>query len=779
MTSHARSMQVRRDMTKGEACEGRDSIVSNPTKSRQSPGVAKGGVSFVSRQVRGLVPTRGGLHYSTITVMLILALLTVAGVGGGGGGGSNGVWAGESTTTTTITTDHLTSLLVVDYVLYHRLPSVCFVSSTESQQDPWVERTAARVSRLTQAYMAVLRGPQLRAALGKEMVVVVEEEEGWWRWSGNISSSDAGRSGEARLCGEGLVVFRLISHDDAHFFSLVCDVDPDIMVRSSFLKVFSTTLSEAKWLLLSPVPLHSLHLTSPYLPLHSRVTVGVYSEGSHKVALMEAYHVTTEHNLTHQLSGSWVLHSAHDQFKEEDETLKNLPKSAFRNSRLKAGEGVLNLPGDVDWDTFKKDLRPGEKVLTKSVKFGRLEELQGDPILRRDDLTGVHLRCTTIQSPPRTILTPAADGGVEVTGILGSAFKHMMEVANFTSKCRSTRDGQWGGVVNGRWTGMVGDIVRDEADIALASLDVTQQRTEAVDFLMVIVRTDYRLVMKRPTNDDRMWKTFTSEFTREVWVVLAVMLVVLVFALYLVTRYTNDPTLPFSDCVIIVVSGLCGQGCIIDFQAAASRLVVLTLQVLHVLAMAHYTSQLVSSMAVGPPLPDIASLSEVRRHDTLKLGFIQGSSVTEYFKTSQSQDHQVIWQTMDKNNLVKNREEGMTRVLEKPFVFLAAGHYLNQEYGRDCRYFILPTSNFPSMSALAVKKGFPYTPALNKIIMKMRMTGLLKKWQNEWSPHHAECNDFEYSPVEFKIIVTALLLMSTGICLALSCLICENLISKR
>ncbi|KAK4320049.1 hypothetical protein Pmani_009070 [Petrolisthes manimaculis] len=654
--------------------------------------------------------------------------------------------------------DHLTSLLVVDYVLYHRLPSVCFVSSTDSQQDPWVEQTAARVSKLTQAYMAVLRGPQLRAALGKEK----EEEERWWQWSGNLSSmSDVGRSGDTRLCGEGLVVFRLISHHDAHFFSLV----------------FSTTLSEAKWLLLSPAPLHSLHLTSPYLPLHSRVTVGVYSEGSHKVALMEAYHVTTQHNLTLQLSGSWVLHSPYNQFKEEDETLKNLPKSTFKNSRLKTGEGVLHLPGDVDWDTFKKDLRPGENVLTKSVKFGRLEELQGDPILRRDDLTGVHLRCTTIQSPPRTILSTAADGGVEVTGILGSVFKHMMEVANFTSTCRSTRDGQWGGEVNGRWTGMVGDIVRDEADIALASLDVTQQRTEAVDFLMVVVRTE--LVMKRPTNDDRMWKTFTSEFTREVWVVLAVMLVVLIFALYLVTRYTNEPNLSFSDCVIIVVSGLCGQGCIIDFEAAASRLVVLTLQVLHVLAMAHYTSQLVSSMAVGPPLPDIASLSEVRRHDTLKLGFIQGSSVTEYFKTSQSQDHRVIWQTMDKNNLVKNREEGMARVLEKPFVFLAAGHYLNQGYGRDCRYFILPTSNFPSMSAFAVKKGLPYTPVLNKIIMKMRMTGLLKKWQSEWIPHHAECNDFEYSPVEFKIIVTALLLMSTGICLALSCLICENLIGKR
>lgn len=59
---------------------------------------------------------------------------------------------------------------------------------------------------------------------------------------------------------------------------------------------------------------------------------------------------------------------------------------------------------------------------------------------------------------------------------------------------------------------------------------------------------------------------------------------------------------------------------------------LLTLQILHVLAITHYTSQLVSSMAVGPPLPDISSLNDVGRHDTLKLGFTQGSSIIEYFK---------------------------------------------------------------------------------------------------------------------------------------------------
>lgn len=66
--------------------------------------------------------------------------------------------------------------------------------------------------------------------------------------------------------------------------------------------------------------------------------------------------------------------------------------------------------------------------------------------------------------------------------------------------------------------------------------------------------------MKRPTNDDRMWKTFTSEFTRDVWIVLVMMLMLVVVTLYVAARHTTDPTLTFSDCVITVMSGLSGQG---------------------------------------------------------------------------------------------------------------------------------------------------------------------------------------------------------------------------
>lgn len=128
----------------------------------------------------------------------------------------------------------------------------------------------------------------------------------------------------------------------------------------------------------------------------------MYSEGSHKMVLIQAYHITADHDLTLQLSGSWVLHSTdHNHLvNEKDESptilLSDSDSDLFKTNRLRAGEGILNLP-NIDWEAFKKELKPVESVLSKNVKFGSLEELRGDPLLRRVDLTGVHLRCTTIQ----------------------------------------------------------------------------------------------------------------------------------------------------------------------------------------------------------------------------------------------------------------------------------------------------------------------------------------------------------------------------------------------
>ncbi|XP_071523389.1 probable glutamate receptor [Panulirus ornatus] len=635
---------------------------------------------------------------------------------------------------------HLTSLMVTDYLQFYSHQQVCLFESETGNS--WVVQTTWRLARFTHSYVKVIK----RANLPMETRSAGKAGQQGTH-TGLINSSRDSSSSNSKVfpCGEGLTVFHLETQNDARLFK----------------QMFPVMSVDASWLLVTAAARVTEYLGKLYLPLDSRVTIASYDENNETVLLLQAYRVSPTEKIKLEPSGIWLF------------------SSSFTSNQQQQFKTSSSISDHIQWDSVKRASEFAENLRFRCLRFGCLEVLEGDPLLRRDDLTGVHLRCTTISSPPRMILTHMEDGSVVVSGILGSAFDYMKEVTNFTSTCTAPTDGQWGIKKNGSWTGMVAELVKGNADIALASLDITEERSSAVDFLMAIVRTDYKLVMKRPTNDDQMWSTFTSEFQVEVWWVLSLLVLVLPLAMHVATHSRYDQKLSVMNSITIVGGALCGQGYHDEFRGLPSRLMFLTVMMLHVLVLAHYTSQLVSSMAVGPPLPDISALADVRRHSPLRLGFIEGSSVTEYLRTSQSSEHQQIWQSLTPKDLVLSREEGMKRVMTHPFVFLVAENYLNNKYGKDCRYLILPKPYFPSMSAFAIRKGSPLIPVLNKIILRMKTTGLMMKWHKEWMPTPVECNDIEFSPVELRIVVTPFILLGTGMAIALFFLAAENISSNK
>ncbi|XP_069974567.1 uncharacterized protein [Penaeus vannamei] len=437
------------------------------------------------------------------------------------------------------------------------------------------------------------------------------------------------------------------------------------------------------------------------------------------------------------------------------------------------------------WEKTKREIlkSKGEETLSRDMLHGRLEMVEGDPLLRRQDLSGFHLRCTTLSAPPRMVLQPVTSDGaaaVEVKGILGHVLRQLQEVTNFTYTCHPTRDGQWGGKVNGRWTGMIGDIVNGKADIAVASLDVTFQRSTAVDFLLPVLHTEYKMVMKRPTNDDRVWSAYTEEFEVEVWQVLLVLTPLLILALYFASVLVPvEEKVTLGEAFTAVTGALCGQSTEIDLKMLPSRLALLTILQLQVLLQAYYTCVLVSSLALGPPLPDIESISDVQRHPSLQLGFVRGSSITEYFKNSANLEYQRVWHSIVEEDLPESRQEAMGRVLEESYVFLDAISYLRDNHGQDCRLVFMSQAYFPSQSAFAVRKGAPFVALFNSIILKMRSTGLLKRWEGLFAPNLPDCNQAESEAIHLATVATPFLMLGMAMLISLLCLLSERAIHKR
>lgn len=57
-----------------------------------------------------------------------------------------------------------------------------------------------------------------------------------------------------------------------------------------------------------------------------------------------------------------------------------------------------------------------------------------------------------------------------------------------SARCERSPDGTWGTLRDGAWTGMLGQLIKGEGDVALAPLDRTYPRSQVVSFVFDLSR---------------------------------------------------------------------------------------------------------------------------------------------------------------------------------------------------------------------------------------------------------------------------------------------------
>jgi len=103
-----------------------------------------------------------------------------------------------------------------------------------------------------------------------------------------------------------------------------------------------------------------------------------------------------------------------------------------------------------------------------------------------DSLRGKHLTISTVTNTPYLIIkdnSEALTGNDRYEGILVDLLDELSSRLGFTYTLKLASDGRYGVLTNtGEWTGMVGEVVRGEADMAVADMTVTSVREMVIDF---------------------------------------------------------------------------------------------------------------------------------------------------------------------------------------------------------------------------------------------------------------------------------------------------------
>ncbi|KXJ81586.1 hypothetical protein RP20_CCG018756 [Aedes albopictus] len=85
---------------------------------------------------------------------------------------------------------------------------------------------------------------------------------------------------------------------------------------------------------------------------------------------------------------------------------------------------------------------------------------------------------------------------------------------------RIVKDGQYGAEnpdVKGGWDGMVGELVRKEADIAIASMTITSERERVIDFSKPFMSLGISIMIKRPVKQKPGVFSFLNPLSKEIW----------------------------------------------------------------------------------------------------------------------------------------------------------------------------------------------------------------------------------------------------------------------
>ena len=70
------------------------------------------------------------------------------------------------------------------------------------------------------------------------------------------------------------------------------------------------------------------------------------------------------------------------------------------------------------------------------------------------------------------------------TGMYPDVWNNLQVLMNFTYEVNKPPDRTWGTLKDGKWNGMIRQLVEDEIDIAPVEFTITEIRSQAVDFLV-------------------------------------------------------------------------------------------------------------------------------------------------------------------------------------------------------------------------------------------------------------------------------------------------------
>ncbi|XP_068232911.1 glutamate receptor 1-like [Palaemon carinicauda] len=323
------------------------------------------------------------------------------------------------------------------------------------------------------------------------------------------------------------------------------------------------------------------------------------------------------------------------------------------------------------------------------------------------------------------------------------------------------KDNQYGSSdlsMDGGWNGMVGELVRKEADIAIAPLTITSSRERVIDFSKPFMTMGISVMIKKAMKQKPGIFSFMAPLSEEIWMCVVCAYVGVSIVLFLVSRFSpyewkiretygrttlrNDFTM--CNSLWFTLAAFMQQGADLCPRSFSGRIAGGVWWFFTLILVSSYTANLAAFLTVERMVTPIKSIDELARQTQVEYGTLSGGSSMEFFKRSKISVYSRMWEFMSARPhvFVSSYQEGIQRVRESngKYAFLmesGKNDYINEQL--PCDTMKIGQDLNSNGYGVATPIGSPLRERLNLAILSLKENGDLARIKNKWWFEKTQC----------------------------------------
>jgi ABC-type amino acid transport substrate-binding protein len=272
---------------------------------------------------------------------------------------------------------------------------------------------------------------------------------------------------------------------------------------------------------------------------------------------------------------------------------------------------------------------------------------------------------TTVEDEPFLMIKKPKDGEIlegndRYEGYCVDLAKKIAEICNFTYEIRLVKDGQYGSYIEktGEWNGMIGEILRDEADMSIAPLTISAIRESVVEFSKPFMDIGISIMILKSKETPGLL-SFMKPFSTHIYVCIILAYIAVTVILFLVSRFspyewiikrnnnennidTNnenvksdvemDNVFTISNTFWFCLSAFMQQGIDILPKSVSGRLVTSVWWFFTLILVSSYTANLAAFLTVAKMGNSVESADDLAKQTDIKYGTVDNGSTKEFFR---------------------------------------------------------------------------------------------------------------------------------------------------